>query len=203
LAPHSATYAPFDCSATIPQGRCGVRPLFYLITVAAVVMIVLLARVKPGDPAVTRTFTEPPDPPPEPATATTSAPPADGDQVARLTRRLAASEKARRRERRAYHRRLRAVIHSTVLPGHWLERSFLCIHAGEGAWGAATGNGYYGGLQMDLSFQRSYGGWALRVFGTANRWPASVQVATAIRAYTAGRGFYPWPNTARACGLIR
>jgi hypothetical protein len=24
----------------------------------------------------------------------------------------------------------------------------------------------------------------------------------AERAYRSGRGFYPWPNTARACGLI-
>jgi hypothetical protein len=24
----------------------------------------------------------------------------------------------------------------------------------------------------------------------------------AERAYRSGRGFYPWPNSARACGLI-
>jgi hypothetical protein len=123
--------------------------------------------------------------------------------VGRLTRQLAASETARRRERRGYRQRLRTVIHSSVLPGHWLERAFLCIHAGEGAWSANTGNGYQGGLQFDMSFQRAYGDWALRAFGTANNWPVSVQVATAIRAYTSGRGFYPWPNTARACGLLR
>ena len=35
--------------------------------------------------------------------------------------------------------------------------AWLCIHRGEAAWNAHTGNGYYGGLQMDLSFQRSYG----------------------------------------------
>jgi hypothetical protein len=104
---------------------------------------------------------------------------------------------------RNLRRKIRVVIHSPLLPGHWLERSFACIHDGEGSWSAATGNGYYGGLQMDLSFQRTYGDWALRAFGTANNWPASVQVATAIRAYTSGRGFHPWPNTARACGLIR
>jgi hypothetical protein len=38
----------------------------------------------------------------------------------------------------------------------------MCIHRYEGSWGAATGNGYYGGLQMDLSFQRSYAPKVLR-----------------------------------------
>jgi len=104
---------------------------------------------------------------------------------------------------RVLRRRIRIVIHSPALQGHWLERAFACVHDGEGSWTANTGNSYYGGLQMDLSFQRTYGDWALRAFGTADRWPASVQVATAIRAYTSGRGFYPWPNTARVCGLIR
>jgi hypothetical protein len=28
------------------------------------------------------------------------------------------------------------------------EALWLCIHSGEGAWNANTGNGYYGGLQM-------------------------------------------------------
>src|SRR6185436_13142983 len=33
-------------------------------------------------------------------------------------------------------------------------RSWECIHRGEGAWRSNTGNGYYGGLQMDLEFQQ-------------------------------------------------
>jgi hypothetical protein len=172
------------------------HPLLAVLVIAFVVWLIIAAR-QHADPAAV-----PDPPPPSPEPPAEPAPPVDGEEVAQLTRRLAASEKARRRERRGFRRRLNSVIHSTTLPGHWLERAFLCIHAGEGAWGSATGNGYYGGLQMDLSFQRSYGGWALRAFGTANRWPASVQVATAIQAWTS-RGFYPWPNTARACGLIR
>jgi hypothetical protein len=84
----------------------------------------------------------------------------------------------------------------------WLERAFLCIHRYEAAWDANTGNGYYGGLQMDVSFQAHYGGPYLARYGTADRWPAWAQVAAAARAYRAGRGFWPWPNTARACGLI-
>ena len=83
-----------------------------------------------------------------------------------------------------------------------LVRGFLCIHKGEGAWNANTGNGYYGGLQMDYSFMRAYGSEYLRAWGPAHNWPPSIQIAVAIRAYLSGRGFYPWPNTARRCGLI-
>lgn len=79
---------------------------------------------------------------------------------------------------------------------------WLCIHRGEGAWSSHTGNGYYGGLQMDISFQRSYGGYLLRNKGTANHWSPYEQMWVAERAYRSGRGFYPWPNTARACSLI-
>ena len=83
-----------------------------------------------------------------------------------------------------------------------LNASFLCIHRYEGAWNANTGNGYYGGLQMDLAFQGRYGGDFVRRWGTADNWPAWAQLQTAVRAYQSGRGFYPWPNTARACGLL-
>jgi hypothetical protein len=89
----------------------------------------------------------------------------------------------------------------TAIPG-WLNDSFLCIHHYEGAWNANTGNGYYGGLQMDLSFQGSYGADFLRLWGTADKWPPWAQLQAAARAYQSGRGFYPWPNTARACGLL-
>ncbi len=84
----------------------------------------------------------------------------------------------------------------------FLSSAFLCIHHYEGGWNANTGNGYYGGLQMDLGFQRSYGSDYLSRWGTADNWPAWAQLDTAVRAYRAGRGFSPWPNTARACGLL-
>jgi hypothetical protein len=84
--------------------------------------------------------------------------------------------------------------------------AWLCIHRHERdprqGWQTRTGNGYYGGLQMDISFQRTYGGWLLRRKGTAERWTALEQMWVAERAYRSGRGFYPWPNTARFCGLI-
>jgi hypothetical protein len=85
-------------------------------------------------------------------------------------------------------------------------RAWLCIHRHERhprqGWASATGNGYYGGLQMDISFQRRYGADLLRRKGTANRWTALEQIWVAERAFRSGRGFYPWPNTARYCGLL-
>jgi len=83
-----------------------------------------------------------------------------------------------------------------------LASSFLCIHRYEGAWNSNTGNGYYGGLQMDLTFQGRYGADFVRLWGTADNWPSWAQLQAAVRAYQSGRGFWPWPNTARACGLI-
>lgn len=84
---------------------------------------------------------------------------------------------------------------------HQLVQAFSCIHRYEGAWNDPWGP-FYGGLQMDYSFQRTYGPEYLRAFGTADHWPPSLQIAVAIRAYLAGRGFNPWPNTARRCGLL-
>jgi len=80
--------------------------------------------------------------------------------------------------------------------------AFTCIHHYEGAWNANTGNGYYGGLQMDRRFQSLYGSDFVSKWGTADNWPTWAQLTAAVRAYQSGRGFYPWPNTARACGLI-
>lgn len=84
----------------------------------------------------------------------------------------------------------------------WLSADFDCIHRYEGAWNANTGNGYYGGLQMDLGFQSRYGPEFARQWGTADNWPVWAQKVAAVRAYQSGRGFYPWPNTAHVCGLI-
>jgi hypothetical protein len=84
--------------------------------------------------------------------------------------------------------------------------AWLCIHRYERnpaqGWATQTGNGYYGGLQMDLGFQRRYGAHLLRSKGTADRWTRLEQMWVAERAYRAGRGFWPWPHTARACGLL-
>lgn len=90
---------------------------------------------------------------------------------------------------------------STAANPHSLVRAFLCIHRYEGSW-TDPGAPYYGGLQMDIGFQRAYGSEYLRAFGTADHWPPSLQIAVAIRAYLSGRGFSPWPATARRCGLL-
>jgi hypothetical protein len=83
----------------------------------------------------------------------------------------------------------------------WLLEAFTCIHGNEGAWNSNTGNGYYGGLQMDIDFQRNYGMEYLHRWGTADNWPIWAQLHAALRAYSSGLGFGPWPNTARYCGL--
>lgn len=65
---------------------------------------------------------------------------------------------------------------------------------------------------MDAGFMASYGPEYLR-HGTADRWPSWIQIKVARRArdgwynpyrhtYYSARGYYPWPNTARYCGLI-
>ena len=84
-------------------------------------------------------------------------------------------------------------------PPHLAE--WRCIHRGEGSW-TDPNSPYYGGLQMDLAFQRAYGPGLLRHKGTANHWAPYEQMWVAERALRAGRGFHPWPLTARWCGLI-
>ena len=76
---------------------------------------------------------------------------------------------------------------------------WMCIHHYEGSW-SDGGSPYWGGLQMDLSFQRTYGGWLLRHRGTADHWSPLEQIWVAVRA-SHSRGFSPWPDTARSCGL--
>jgi hypothetical protein len=80
-------------------------------------------------------------------------------------------------------------------------RDWLCIHRFEAAWNDPNAP-YYGGLQMDLGFQRTYGGRLLARKGTADRWTPLEQMWVAERALRAGRGFSAWPNTARVCGLL-
>jgi hypothetical protein len=79
--------------------------------------------------------------------------------------------------------------------------AWLCINRFEGPWTDPNAP-YYGGLQMDLSFQRSYAPELLRKKGTADNWTPIEQIWVAERAYRSGRGFTPWPNTARSCGLL-
>ena len=119
-------------------------------------------------------------------------PPASGSH--RLAARsLARLRKLERRWRHVAHRTWARATHPPGLGG------WLCIHRYEGSW-ADGGGPYWGGLQMDLSFQQTYGGWLLRHKGTADHWSPLEQIWVAVRA-AHSRGFSPWPNTARDCGL--
>jgi hypothetical protein len=104
---------------------------------------------------------------------------------------------------RVWRRRAEAIERRATHPPHL--HQWLCIyrfehHPAQG-WQTNTGNGYYGGLQMNIGFQRRYGGTLLRAKGTADRWTPLEQIWVAERARRT-RGFWPWPNTARTCGLI-
>ena len=79
-------------------------------------------------------------------------------------------------------------------------RQWMCIHHYEGAWND-VGGPYWGGLQMNLTFQEHYGGWIFHKKGTADHWTPLEQIWTAEKALKS-RGFWPWPNTARICGLL-
>ena len=79
--------------------------------------------------------------------------------------------------------------------------AWLCIHRYEASWHDPNAP-YYGGLQMDLSFQAHYAPALLRRKGTADHWTPLEQIWAAERARRSGLGFSPWPNTARLCGVL-
>ena len=79
--------------------------------------------------------------------------------------------------------------------------AWLCIHRYEGSW-TDSGDPYWGGLQMDRGFMYRYAPGVLLRRGLADRWTPLEQMWVAERAHRSGRGFYPWPNTARFCGLL-
>lgn len=108
-----------------------------------------------------------------------------------------------------YHRRLLknamrglAIVQrklTRILIPHY--NGWLCIHHYEGAWNDPNPP-YYGGLQMDYGFQSTYAPELLSTKGTADHWTPLEQMMVAERAYKSGRGYGPWPNTARYCGLL-
>jgi hypothetical protein len=116
--------------------------------------------------------------------------------VAVRTLATASVERMRRLEAR-WRRRERKAFRNAHHPPQL--RAWLCIHRYEGSW-HDSGAPYYGGLQMDYSFQQTYGRWLLQRKGTADHWSPLEQIWVAVRAHRS-RGFTPWPNTARACGL--
>ena len=101
--------------------------------------------------------------------------------------------------RSTWQRRAQSARITAQRPPHYDE--WLCIHRYEGSWTDPNAP-YYGGLQMDMSFQRAYGWNLLQAKGTADNWTPLEQMWVAEKAHASGRGFYPWPNTARFCGLL-
>ena len=118
----------------------------------------------------------------------------------RLTLRLRATAAplASPRALRYWNRQARRMLRVAKHPPH--KAQWLCIHRFEGSWSDA-GDPYWGGLQMDRGFMRTYAPRQLLRRGWANRWSALEQMWVAERAHRT-RGFYPWPNTARYCGLL-
>ena len=93
--------------------------------------------------------------------------------------------------------RWQAKAERQALPAH--TRGWLCIHGGEGAWNANTGNGFYGGLQMTY-------GWMGLVSNAAVLSPAQQMQAAEIGYRNSGfsdswmRG--QWPNTYPPCANL-
>ena len=67
-----------------------------------------------------------------------------------------------------------------------------------GNWAINTGNGYYGGLQFDVSTWNAYGGAA---FAERPDLATREQQITVAEALYAKRGFQPWPACRIALGL--
>lgn len=99
--------------------------------------------------------------------------------------------------------RLRAAQrHDALHFFRWLANADCVYQYERGAhgWETRTGNGYYGGMQADMDFQRTYAPGYLSRWGTADRWPWWAQLHMAYNGWVA-RGWNPWPNTSRLCGL--
>jgi hypothetical protein len=103
-----------------------------------------------------------------------------------------------RKALRYWRRQARLAGRMAANPPH--RTGWLCIHRYEGGW-ADSGDPYWGGLQMDRGFMRAYAPRLLLRRGWADRWSPLEQMWVAERAHR-GRGYTPWPNTARACGLL-
>jgi hypothetical protein len=100
---------------------------------------------------------------------------------------------------RFWQRQARIARRQAAHPPH--RRAWACIHRYEASWHDG-GDPYWGGLQMDRGFMSRYAPRYLLHRGWADRWRPLEQMWVAERAYRAGRGFWPWPNSARMCGVL-
>jgi hypothetical protein len=83
----------------------------------------------------------------------------------------------------------------SALPPH--ESLWLCIHGGEGAWNANTGNGYYGGLQMTYGWLGLIPGRASDLSPLQQMWAAETGYRQA--GFSQSWLFGQWPNTSPPC----
>lgn len=68
---------------------------------------------------------------------------------------------------------------------------------------ANDGSRYEGIAQMDLTFRRTHGRWAIRLYGEhATDWPFEAQMQVAETGYKV-QGPKAWPNTAPPCVFLR
>lgn len=84
-------------------------------------------------------------------------------------------------------------------------RNWLCIQRHETAppfpgWKTDSGNTYYGGVQMDMTFMRNYGAFLLNLKGTSNNWTKLEQIWVAEKGRRV-QGWGAWPRSSVACGL--
>lgn len=97
----------------------------------------------------------------------------------------------------------RAVVSAqTIDSAHALEDNSiwdrLANCESSGNWTINTGNGYFGGLQMDMSFWTNYGG--LEYASSANLASREQQITVAIRGQVA-QGWGAWPTCSSNIGL--
>jgi hypothetical protein len=88
-------------------------------------------------------------------------------------------------------------VHAHALPSSWLQGA-LCVHSKEGSWTDA-GAPFYGGMQFLLSTWRAAGG--LR-YASYPHWATPHEQLHVAYNLWRRAGWNPWPNTARACGLL-
>lgn len=74
----------------------------------------------------------------------------------------------------------------------------LAVCESSGRWNVNTGNGYYGGLQEDMTFWRRYGGPAYA--SRPDLASPSAQIAVAQKGQ-AVQGWGAWPRCSRMLGL--
>jgi hypothetical protein len=85
-----------------------------------------------------------------------------------------------------------------VTPATWGVWDRLAGCEATGNWRANTGNGYFGGVQMDMTFWRRHGG--LTYAARPDLASREAQIAIAIRGQ-AVQGWGAWPVCSRRLGL--